>query len=314
MTTTLNLTRTRGDTYPIKMTMTNPDGTPMDLTNKQVILTANTEEDPIDTTNQVFQIVGTITDAEAGTVEFAPTLEQADNVGLFYFDVEVSDVSSPTYLWTAEAGVADDPYPVDGSKSVFFLLRHANDSIVYQQRDGIDVVRIEWDSADSSFPREFISDVFPRVDLSKNWRLSGKQYMNESWWLILMMTSYFSATNGVELSFMIENEPGYRGVELFSGLINPATQVRYYNNNNDGGSESHVAGWIEWKVEWEASTGVVRGRTWQPPTAEHGTWDFTEAGLVYQDELDLTNLTMRCLSSGSPTNIDIAWLKLEILP
>ena len=109
MTTTLSLSRTRGDTYPIRMTMTNPDGTPMDLTNKQVILTANTEEDPIDTTNQVFQIVGTITDAEAGTVEFAPTLEQADNVGLFYFDVEVSDVENPVYLW------APDSEPVDGT-------------------------------------------------------------------------------------------------------------------------------------------------------------------------------------------------------
>ena len=89
--TTLSIDRTRGDTYPIRMTMSNPDGTPMDLTDKQVLLTVNTEEDPVDTTNQLFQIVGTIIDAANGVVEFRPTDEQADNVGRFFFDVEVSD-------------------------------------------------------------------------------------------------------------------------------------------------------------------------------------------------------------------------------
>jgi len=119
MTTTLNLTRTRGDTYPIRMTMTNPDGTAMDLTNKQVLLTVNTEEDPADTTNQVFQIVGTITDALLGKVEFAPTDDQADNVGTFYYDVEVSDVANPVYVWTPDAGVTvGAQVPNDGSEVV----------------------------------------------------------------------------------------------------------------------------------------------------------------------------------------------------
>ena len=96
MTATLNLTRTRGDTYPIKLTINNPDGTPMDLTGKQCLMTVNSEEDPPDASTQLFQIAGTVTDAAAGKVEFTLSSEQADNVGTFYYDVEVSDAEEVT--------------------------------------------------------------------------------------------------------------------------------------------------------------------------------------------------------------------------
>lgn len=150
MTTTLNLTRTRGDTFPIRMTMTNPDGTPMDLTNKQVLLTVNTEEDPTDDSTQIFQIVGTITDALAGTVSFEWDAQIADFVGLFYFDVEVSDVYvEPPYVapneWTA-AGTIGERAIIDGSEfwhgiSDTTVLDQVN--MTYREIDGIRVGMLE---------------------------------------------------------------------------------------------------------------------------------------------------------------------------
>jgi hypothetical protein len=54
-------------------------------------MTLSTVANPTDTTTQVYQILGDIVDAANGVVEFSPTLDQANRVGYFYFDVQMTD-------------------------------------------------------------------------------------------------------------------------------------------------------------------------------------------------------------------------------
>lgn len=93
----VDLSRYRGDTYPLvyslvsKVTLTNPVSAPVDLTGWSFTLTINADIDPIDETNQLAQVVGLITDATGGVVEFPMTGTLA--VGNFYYDIQSIDES-----------------------------------------------------------------------------------------------------------------------------------------------------------------------------------------------------------------------------
>lgn len=87
----MDLRRYRGDTYPDEFVITDNSGSVLDITGYTFLLTLNTEQNPTNTTNQVYQIVGVIVDAAAGVVSFAPSVAQADNVGTFYYDIQITD-------------------------------------------------------------------------------------------------------------------------------------------------------------------------------------------------------------------------------
>ena len=89
-----NIYRKRGDTYPVKLTVQNDAGVPQDITGKTFALTASMIENPPDDSTELFQLTGSITDAAAGEVEFPMSAEQADNVGDFFFDVEMTTTAS----------------------------------------------------------------------------------------------------------------------------------------------------------------------------------------------------------------------------
>lgn len=89
--TVANLTRRRGDTYPIDLSVVDTEGSPVDITGATFKLTVSSEEAPTDTTGQLFQVAGSIVNAAAGTVTFAPSASNTDAVGTYYYDIEMTD-------------------------------------------------------------------------------------------------------------------------------------------------------------------------------------------------------------------------------
>lgn len=86
----MNITRKRGDTYPDEISVA-LNGATADLTGCSLKLTLNREKYPVNTDNQVYQIDGVIDAPLTGVVKFAPTLLQSDQVGSFYYDIQLTD-------------------------------------------------------------------------------------------------------------------------------------------------------------------------------------------------------------------------------
>ncbi len=87
----MTITRYRGDTKPIVVTLSSSTG-PLDLTGCTAFrMTADPSKTPTDATNNIFSLTGTVLDAAAGTVEFLPSALQTDHVGTYYFDCQFLD-------------------------------------------------------------------------------------------------------------------------------------------------------------------------------------------------------------------------------
>ncbi|MES2180703.1 MAG: hypothetical protein V4493_01210 [Pseudomonadota bacterium] len=87
-----DITRKRGDTYADGFILKNADtGDVIDITDCTFVLTVDPSKAPVDATNNLYSLVGDITDSLEGKVEFAPDVNQADHVGTFYFDVQMTD-------------------------------------------------------------------------------------------------------------------------------------------------------------------------------------------------------------------------------
>lgn len=84
------INRIRGDTYADRF-LAEVDGVAVDITGCSFKLTLNTQRNPIDISNQVYQLTGIVTSPESGIVEFAPDSTQADLTGLFYYDIQMID-------------------------------------------------------------------------------------------------------------------------------------------------------------------------------------------------------------------------------
>lgn len=89
-----DITRKRGDTYADEFTITTASGDPVDITGYSFLLTIDPEKAPLTSANNLYQLTGTILDAPAGRVEFAPSDVQADQVGSFFYDVQMVDGAS----------------------------------------------------------------------------------------------------------------------------------------------------------------------------------------------------------------------------
>lgn len=88
----MQIDRTRGDTTPDTMSLTNSKTRAVvNITGCTFKMTLSTVPDPVDESTQVYQLTGTIVNAEKGVVEFAPTKTQADKVGYFYYDIQMTD-------------------------------------------------------------------------------------------------------------------------------------------------------------------------------------------------------------------------------
>ncbi len=86
------ITRKRGDTYAETITVTDTAGVAINITDYTFKLTVDPEKAPLTAANNLFSITGTILNAVAGTVEFAPSALQADQApGTYYFDIQMVD-------------------------------------------------------------------------------------------------------------------------------------------------------------------------------------------------------------------------------
>jgi hypothetical protein len=87
----MQLERVRGDTSADVISL-KVGSTPVDLNGCSALLTVNTLRNPPDDSTQVYQIVGVITTLDS-SISFAPTEEQADQVGFFYYDIQLTDAT-----------------------------------------------------------------------------------------------------------------------------------------------------------------------------------------------------------------------------
>jgi hypothetical protein len=84
-----DIERRRGDTKPIRFTITDSAGADQNLTGFSFRLSVNPEKAPTDNTGQSFQVVGTA--PSDGNFQFVPTTVQVDIVGKYYYDVQMID-------------------------------------------------------------------------------------------------------------------------------------------------------------------------------------------------------------------------------
>ena len=105
------ITRFRGDTHPLTFALTD-NATPavaIDITGFSFLLTVDPGEEPTDAVNNVFSIAGVIVSGVGGTFKFTLTTGQADNLGEFFYDIELIDAASAirtiakdTWTWTQD--------------------------------------------------------------------------------------------------------------------------------------------------------------------------------------------------------------------
>lgn len=86
------ITRRRGDTYADEIIVkSSKTKLPINIAGYTFVMTLDPNKAPPDATTNLHSITGTILDAAAGRVEFAPSPTQADHVGTFYYDVQMTD-------------------------------------------------------------------------------------------------------------------------------------------------------------------------------------------------------------------------------
>lgn len=86
------ITRRRGDTYADEFTVKSATtGLSINITGYTFTLTVDPSKTPADATTNLYALSGTIIDAAAGRVEFAPSAVQANQVGNFFYDVQMID-------------------------------------------------------------------------------------------------------------------------------------------------------------------------------------------------------------------------------
>ena len=90
MATQVDFTRKRGDTYPIALSVTDADNVPVDITGATFLLTVDPSATPTDALANIFQSTGTITNALFGQVEFPISAVNADQLGQFYYDIQMT--------------------------------------------------------------------------------------------------------------------------------------------------------------------------------------------------------------------------------
>lgn len=83
------ITRKRGDLYAEQITVVDKKtGLGKDITGNTFLMSVSTEEEPTGST-YLFQITGVVTDAANGVVEFTPSVSDADNVGDYFYDIQM---------------------------------------------------------------------------------------------------------------------------------------------------------------------------------------------------------------------------------
>lgn len=85
------VSRKRGDTYADEWIIrSKATGQPKDISGFTFLMTLNKFKNPQSDEPFIYQLVGVVS-AEVGKVSFAPTPEQADRLGSFFYDIQMID-------------------------------------------------------------------------------------------------------------------------------------------------------------------------------------------------------------------------------
>ncbi|KPJ83935.1 MAG: hypothetical protein AMS19_02520 [Gemmatimonas sp. SG8_23] len=162
----------RGDTDPFQITLRDGDGQPLDITGSTFLLTASELQEPSSEDPPVFQLEGeVVAPGTNGIVRFTPTAEQADNAGVFFYDVEktsssgsIRTVLKGTYTLLEDitktvgeatirfTGTDGADVPMDGSELFYAHSLSVSGKLVYAIRDSRTVVRFDGVDGSGVFP------------------------------------------------------------------------------------------------------------------------------------------------------------------
>lgn len=89
------ITRRRGDTYNDVITVTDMStGLAVNILGYLFVMTLDPSDAPTSAVNNLYSLQGEILDAAAGTVSFAPSSVQADQIpGNYFYDIQMTDAS-----------------------------------------------------------------------------------------------------------------------------------------------------------------------------------------------------------------------------
>lgn len=92
MTSTINITRTRGDTFPFVILVKDSAGAAIDITSYTFALSVDPSEAPTDALANIINLAGTIDGAATlGRVMFTLDGTMANNLGEFFYDIQQVD-------------------------------------------------------------------------------------------------------------------------------------------------------------------------------------------------------------------------------
>jgi hypothetical protein len=106
-----DITRKRGDTYADEFVLkSKKTQLPLDITGCSFLLTVDPTAAPVDASANLYQLTGVIVGAGTdGRVSFAPNDSQANQLGKFFYDVQMIDASgkkrtvdSGKYIYTQD--------------------------------------------------------------------------------------------------------------------------------------------------------------------------------------------------------------------
>jgi hypothetical protein len=88
---TLNLCRTRGDTFPFTVVISQ-DGSVVDITGYTIIMTVDPSNEPADALNNLFSVTATVPTGTDGRAVFTLTAPNADQTpGEYFHDMQLTD-------------------------------------------------------------------------------------------------------------------------------------------------------------------------------------------------------------------------------
>ena len=211
-------------------------------------------------------------------------------------------------LWTAEGKTE-----VDGTEGVVFLRIDATDAWEYDTRDGVPVLRLNWDTDTSDWRSLLFSD-FPSVDYSRNFRLSGRFYYDETSVCVISNNwARYDLASAVTVNLTLENEPGYRSIKVGSQMPDPTTQIPTWLYEKSSLQTWTTPGWLWWVYDWDTATNTWTGRAWD--VTDGGVTLVTHSPNDFIDRLSpQVPLYMGFLTYIATGQAEIAWLKLEYTP
>lgn len=101
-TESFNLCWARGDDDPKTFTIKDSEGAPVDISGWTLSMAVNTEKDPSDTVNEIFNVAGAfVTDGVDGQISFTPPALSLDSVaapGSAFYDINRITPSKKTLV------------------------------------------------------------------------------------------------------------------------------------------------------------------------------------------------------------------------